>query len=115
MPEHKLNKRKELVGIMAEYGVSVPMTGIRDRFWESLRDTLGGVVTIRTAGLREAGDWPEDRLYDFRKAPEAQAAELKWIPLLRLGQPERRRDARLDPGMKQGRFRPHRGLETPLF
>ena len=80
MPEHKLNKRKELVGIMSEHGASVSMTGIRDRFWGSLRDTPGGVVTIRTFGLREAGDWPEDRLYDFREAPEAQTAELKWIP-----------------------------------
>ncbi len=112
---HKLNKRKELGGIMAEHGASVSMTGIRDRFWGSLRDTPGGVVTIRTFGLREAKDWPDNRLYDFRKVPKAQAAELKWIPLLCLGQPGRRRDARLDPGMKQGRFRPHRGLETPLF
>ena len=46
--------------------------------WEP--DTLGGVVTVLTAGLREGSDWPEDRLYDFRDAPEARPVELKWIP-----------------------------------
>ena len=46
--------------------------------WEP--DTLGGVVTVRTAGLRETEDWPEDRLYDYREAPEARPTELKWIP-----------------------------------
>ena len=37
---HKLKDRKELGGIMAEYGASVPMTDIRDSCWGSFRDTL---------------------------------------------------------------------------
>ena len=52
-----------------------PETGVR---WEP--GTLGGVVTVRTSGLREDEDWPDGRLYDFREASEVRATELKWIP-----------------------------------
>ena len=46
--------------------------------WEP--DTLGGVVTLTTDGLREMSeDWGAT-LYDFREAPEARPARLRWIP-----------------------------------
>ena len=46
--------------------------------WEP--ETLGGVVTVTTSGLREAEDWPRDRLYDFREAPELRPTRLRWVP-----------------------------------
>ena len=46
--------------------------------WEP--DTLGGVVTLTTPGLREKADKPETGLYTFREAPDAEAVALRWIP-----------------------------------
>ena len=46
--------------------------------WEP--ETLGGVVTLTTDGLREKdGSW-DGALYDFRDAPEAEPVKLRWIP-----------------------------------
>ena len=46
--------------------------------WEP--ETLGGVVTLTTDGLREAQDGWGDTLYDFRDAPDAAPVRLRWIP-----------------------------------
>ena len=46
--------------------------------WEP--DTLGGVVTLTTPGLREKEDGPETGLYTFREAPGTEEVSLRWIP-----------------------------------
>ena len=46
--------------------------------WEP--DTLGGVVTLTTDGLRETEDGWDGALYDFADAPETRPVKLRWIP-----------------------------------
>ena len=46
--------------------------------WEP--DTLGGVVTLTTDGLRETEDGWDGALYGFADAPGARPVKLRWIP-----------------------------------
>jgi len=63
----------------ALHGVRVGNTaeGVEPR-WEP--DTLGGVVTLASDGLREEQDGWGETLYDFRDAPASTPVRLRWIP-----------------------------------
>lgn len=62
----------------ALHGVRAAAKPNAEVLWEG--DTLGGVMTVATDGLREIPDDADGELYGFGDAPRARAVRLRWIP-----------------------------------